>query len=682
MISLSYSVLAEQDFSQDLCNKHGIFKQTNKFRIPERQVLNLTIDIGDYMTVMNEFERLTPGYLDILKNFIALENMTRVNDLEFIDGMDHKVVTKITDYAHTAAIKCSDKGTSLIGLNTFYETSELKRILTKLDIEKVPVFLHRENRLTVVSNEGRAVSELASAWTEEDLGKKLYFDYSKAGKIGLGKTTDNGGEMNSDNVTILCVKTRTPFDIVNRMDEIRARIWTRKVRDYRTNLKLILDRHLKEKQALSTNKGISVVGKEARLSVPLKLIRVVEIMTRKVFDDPFWEMTKAEFDEMDELMKFVKDMIDMNKFITSGDLELEWLEFDESSVDQINLMEIGEMTILGKKVGFDNKIEVKIEMLYVRPEAEVKVFDFHPYINDRRVPEPGKMIITPLVEIFKKNFDVNSELCSEFNGEKYCKSFDLPQFDEKESNCAKFLLDKIGTNECELTEPEFPMAVKSDCHGEESLVSSFHSPYSLEFTCNDKPEKVTELSAGIHEIKTDCKVKSGATILVPQIKTVAEKNFVTRLIEIFKTNGDDNFKLILVCVIVVCVSILLLALNVVLIICLRCPDSIKNKGRCCCIIKISRRKTDQDLVIPRDLDINNEPHEGRRTRRHSFFGKTVGYDTDGDFKNIGLQDFSATLAYIPVVNRYNAKSEQDLVAMGRRKAAGFERSATPTYPDF
>jgi len=595
IMTLTYGTETDRRSNKDICTRHGIFKLANKFHVSDKQTVNVNINLEDYIYVMEEFDKIVDDFIRKIEPFTTMKGILENNERHFVESMDHKSIFKVEGEGHESSFLCLLEGGNLVGADSLYEMKELERILGKLSLNKIPIHLNRINRIEMVSTNGRTVGK--SGWTEAELNNPVYFELGRQATIHLGTITKVENTYTSKNTTILCTKTRTPFDIVSDLDKIKANNWSKKLQRYVKDLAKVKSNFEKEKQKLAKYSETELANQEVKLRAPLEIIRIIEISKRHISNDLFWEMTRQDFEELDRLMTYIREIRNREYFFAADKYDMEILDFDNSEINVTGLIEIGNITIIGRKRNFENQFEAKIELIYAHPGAEVKIFEFHPYIREPLVPESGKILITPSLEVFKVNLDMDSGSCSTFNGRKFCKEFGIPQFEERESNCAKYLLDKTMTNECRLAEPEFPMAVKSDCHGEEGLVSSFHSPYSLELTCNDKPEQVVELTAGIHEVNTECKIKSGGTILVPQIKTKVDRDFATKLVEVFRAKGNVDHTLLLVCVVVICISILLLVLNVGLIVCLCCPKYLEDKEcRSCCVISLRNRRKSYEIV--------------------------------------------------------------------------------------
>lgn len=580
---------SERNFNKDFCTKHGIFKQTNKFYIGDRRVFDIKIVMDDYFYAMEEFERALPEYIRRLKGYTTLGGETNKYNNDILESMDHKTIFKTKGQAHNGSLICFAKGGDLIGLDSYYEKGVLDKTLMELGLTSIPVHLHPINKLELISANGKTAGKLG--WTETELAGPVYFELGLGSSLTVGKVDKVGETLSSKNSTILCTKTRNPFDITNKLDRIRARYLSNDLKDYILSLETILGNFKTEIQTIGNLTEIEGTGREVKFKVPFELIRIIELTKRYFKDDLFWEFNRIDFDEYRRIMEFAKEYKDRRILFGRSKIGLDQLELHSEYFNVTELIEVGNLTIIGKVGGADDRLVAKLELVYTQPGVEVKIFDFHPYAREPIVPIGGKLILTPNTEVFKKEFEVNLEECSDSNNEKYCKNFNMPRFEEKEGNCGKYLMGRISWNDCDTFEPVGPTIIRSDCHGEDNFVSSFYEPYSLEVTCNEKSEQTTELSAGIHEVKTECKVKSGETVLVPQLKSGVSRDFTTRMVEIFRTRGDLNHTLLLVCVTITCLCILLLGLNVGLMICICCPRQARNlQCHGCCMLRINRSR--------------------------------------------------------------------------------------------
>jgi len=306
-------------------------------------------------------------------------------------------------------------------------------------------------------------------------------------------------------------------------------------------------------------------------------------------------------------------------------------DYNNLGLNMTNLIDIDEIRPVGLIDGTSSQIRLEVHSYYLEPHSKVELLEFYPYIRERLVTKPGEIMIKGDTGVFRENFEMDIGKCFTQNDKRFCKEFTIPTFEEREGNCANFLLDKSGTNKCEMVELEVPMIVKSDCHGNDSFISSFHSSYGVDVTCNGRLEKGVELDAGIHEIKTECKLNSGDVVLTPQVKAKASENFVTKLIEKARYREGLDFSLIVTCVVVVSVCGVLIIFNITLMMFLCCPDGAKRFfSGICCRIRLS-------ITLGKEPQIEDPTHDDP--------GRMVGTNTVTDTKG-----------YTRVTGRRNSQS--------------------------
>jgi len=302
-------VLGIDSTPKDTCTRHGIFKLTDEFYVPEDVSIEVTLDFGDYFTFLDQIVDGGPLLIEKLKYYSDLKGITDDRSVRFIGDLIDKSVFAVQGALVNAHSVCTRNYGRLVNLDRPYYDDLLVEFMTKESIASIPLDVSASNKLDVISRNGAGIGAIPSTWNDTLSEDKIYYSFSenKVVPVTVGATTNITG-------TIFCMKNRNPFDIISDKDIPITRRWTFRVKKFIENLKQIIANIQVIKGSISR---LPIFSKEKPkgdliVSTPLRLIwltEYVQVLTLK--RKAFWTFDHSDMETLDDVIKFTDAYTDI-----------------------------------------------------------------------------------------------------------------------------------------------------------------------------------------------------------------------------------------------------------------------------------------------------------------------------------------------------------------------------------
>ena len=227
---------------RDLCTRHGIFKLTDEFYVPETIKTNVVIDLKDYFLYTDRIEKYSKDFLVRIREYLDDPDSS---PLTFVGEVDDKAIFKLADKIHLGHTACESKHGFLANLDKRGYSSVLINIANSSNSDYIPIDAFVNNNHMIISRGGRSLGAIIAS-AEETIKSKFYIRLTKENQIGIASVV----ETSSDSAVILCMKNKNPFDQVSDKDKTLKSKWIRRSERFANNLETIVTNFKKIKEEI------------------------------------------------------------------------------------------------------------------------------------------------------------------------------------------------------------------------------------------------------------------------------------------------------------------------------------------------------------------------------------------------------------------------------------------------
>ena len=637
----------------ETCNKRGVFALTDKFYPARLGKIEFKLDVTDFMGYANRLIEELPNFEKEALNHTRYGVLEPKGPTNLIELTKEISVFKIESVALEASQACYEKNGVLANLDRNEYYSALIEIMKKLEINDIPIDIYRRRRLDLTSSNGRYLTALSKDFDKDVILSQIrYFRLTKEGVITTQEDLDTSGTTSTTTepsgpttvaaavrVPVLCMINRPPYDTRIENRKPMARKWIDTVQKFVKTLNRLVGVFKTIKSGIDS---LPVSVKESssyqqiKAYAPMKLIELITFVGSYPGPDVFGKFGNQEVFKIGELLKYAHSLVNLqyDVFSKPSRIQVGNIEPVLSYADIFgpnNTVIDTEAIKLESRASLNDISSIHASLNYFQADEQndIEIIKVNPFSKYKYSPVEGYIMKEKGKGIFMKEY-IKPSMCSETALGKVCKDFKAPVYEERDVNCAKYLLGIMNENNCQSRNKDIPTVVRSNCNGTDSLYSSHYTSYDIDMVCNDADLNMLHietlhLDAGLSKIDTECKLKTGDLVLAPQTVAMAVGRAAIERIDIIPKFEWISSKMILVIGITVTVIFLSILLNVWLAIKFCCPEYFeKIKCRCCC----------------RRCKRGNE-HETRSSSRQSSISR------QGSFQRGEVRSSAPPLEYLP-----------------------------------